>query len=89
MRRHDPAASVCAAGESRTDDGVVDVHSLRHTCASRLARAGVPISFTQKLLGHSTIELTSRFYAHTGLEEMRAALGQLDGGGGTYELRVV
>jgi integrase len=76
--------------EPKDADGrVVDVHSLRHTCASRLARAGVPITFTQKLLGHSTIELTSRFYTHTGLEEMRKALGQLDGGGQRYELRAV
>lgn len=74
------------------DGRVVDVHSLRHTCASRLARAGVPITFTQRLLGHSTVELTSRYYTHTGLEEMRAALGQLDEVGGDtkkYELRAV
>jgi len=50
---------------------------------------GVRITFTQKLLGHSSIQLTSRFYTHTGLEEMRAALGQLDGGGKRYELRAV
>jgi integrase len=74
------------------DGRVVDVHSLRHTCASRLARAGVPITFTQKLLGHSTVELTSKFYIHAGLDEMRAALGQLEqpeAGGKQYELRVV
>jgi hypothetical protein len=44
------------------------------------------------LTGHSTIELASRFYTHTGLEEMRAALGQLDGPGSEgrrHELRVV
>jgi integrase len=71
---------------------VVDIHSLRHTCASRLAWAGLPITFAQKLLGHSTIELTSRFYTHTGLTEMRAALGQLEGpdaGGRKHELRAV
>jgi integrase len=32
------------------DGRVVDVHSLRHTCASRLARAGLAIT-AEKLLG--------------------------------------
>jgi integrase len=74
------------------DGRVVDVHALRHTCASRLARAGVPITQTQRLLGHSTSELTAKFYVHSSLEDLRAALGQVDGveaGGEQCDLRLV
>src|SRR5260370_39542497 len=38
-------------------------HDLRHTFASRLAMAGVPLLEIQQLLGHKTISMTLR-YAH-------------------------
>jgi integrase len=64
------------AGISRVDahGDVLDIHALRHSCASRLARAGVPITHTQRLLGHSSIELTSRYYTHLGTDDLRAAI---------------
>jgi integrase len=36
---------------------------LRHTCASRLAQAGVDIKRIQEFLGHKTLAMTLR-YAH-------------------------
>jgi integrase len=57
---------------------VLDVHSLRHTCASRLARRGVPITTTQRLLGHSSVELTSRYYTHLELNDLRAAVESME-----------
>lgn len=39
------------------------IHALRHTCASRLAMAGVPLAVIQQWLGHATITTTMR-YAH-------------------------
>jgi integrase len=57
-----------------------DVHACRHSLASRLARAGVPITHAQKLLGHSTMELTARVYTHLGEEQMRAAIARIEPG---------
>lgn len=39
------------------------LHALRHTCASRLVQAGVPLYTVSKWLGHSSIKQTER-YAH-------------------------
>ncbi|MDE7065817.1 MAG: tyrosine-type recombinase/integrase, partial [Desulfovibrionaceae bacterium] len=38
-------------------------HMLRHTCATRMARAGVPLTVIQAWLGHADIKMTMR-YAH-------------------------
>ena len=47
----------------RADLNDVTFHTLRHTFASRLAVAGVPLYDISKMLGHSTITMTQR-YAH-------------------------
>ena len=39
-------------------------HSLRHGYGSILITSGVPIATVSKLLGHSSIEITSRIYYH-------------------------
>lgn len=53
---------------------IVDVHSLRHTAASRFARSGVPITTTARILGHSDIQLTNRYYTHVAIDDLRAAV---------------
>lgn len=40
-------------------------YCLRHTFCTDLETAGVPINIARQLMGHSTIELTSRIYTHT------------------------
>lgn len=40
-------------------------YCLRHTYCTRLQEAGVPINVARELMGHSSIELTSRIYTHT------------------------
>ena len=45
------------------------VHSLRHTCASRLVQRGAPLDAVQDWLGHSSIDLTRR-YAHVNAERL-------------------
>lgn len=52
----------------------IDIHALRHTFASRLARNGVGLSQAQKLLGHSDPKLTAAIYTHLDTEDLRAAV---------------
>ena len=42
----------------------VSFHSLRHTHASMLLRAGVPVLTVSRRLGHSTASMTLDVYAH-------------------------
>src|SRR5688572_13509585 len=67
---------LAAAGIPRKDgEGrKVDLHSLRHTCASRLARGGVGLVLAQRLLGHSDPKLTARVYSHVEVEDLRGAV---------------
>lgn len=46
-----------------SDDPQFVPHMLRHTCATRLARAGIGMPIIQAWMGHSTIQTTMR-YAH-------------------------
>jgi integrase len=39
-------------------------HGLRHTTASLLLMAGVPIAMVSRMLRHSSIAVTERIYAH-------------------------
>ena len=55
----------------------VDIHSLRHSFASRLARNGVGMAQAQKLLGHSDPKLTMAIYTHLGTEDLRGAVESL------------
>jgi len=55
----------------------IDIHALRHTFASRLARNGVGLSHAQKLLGHSDPKLTAAIYTHLDTEDLRAAVESL------------
>ncbi len=48
------------------------MHDLRHTFASWLALAGVPIQVIKELLGHHNIQITM-IYAHLNTEALRAA----------------
>jgi integrase len=63
-----------------TDAGVraVGWHVLRHTFASHLVQAGVPLKAVQELLGHSTITMTER-YAHLSPDVRREAVMALEG----------
>ncbi len=59
----------------KTERGeIVDVHSLRHTCASRMARSGVGLLQAQRILGHSDVRMTAQVYSHLGLDDLRAAI---------------
>jgi integrase len=51
----------------------VSFHGLRHSCASLLLAAGVPVRDVSELLGHSDVRLTLTSYAHV-LDENRAKM---------------
>ncbi|WP_239104229.1 hypothetical protein [Microbispora corallina] len=44
---------------------------------SLLLDLGVPPHIVREIVGHSDIEVTMKVYAHTSLNEKRAALGKL------------
>ena len=46
------------------DLGDLRYHDLRHTHATLLLRLGVPVHLVSRRLGHTSIQVTLRFYAH-------------------------
>ena len=64
-----------AAGiEPRNERGErIDVHSLRHTAATRLARAGWPMAKLQRFMGHADPRTTQRYYDHLQAEDLETA----------------
>lgn len=51
-------------------------HDLRHTCASWLVQAGVPIYTVAEILGHSSVQVTKR-YAHLAPQHLQDAIEKL------------
>ncbi len=51
-----------------------DPHWFRHSAATRWLRDGVPVEVVSKLLGHSSVTVTSAVYGHLTAEDARAAL---------------
>ncbi|MGK9369693.1 tyrosine-type recombinase/integrase [Melioribacter sp. Ez-97] len=52
-------------------------HCLRATAATRWASNKVPIFTVSKLLGHSTVNVTTRYYAGIDLDELRDAVNRI------------
>ncbi len=59
-------------------------HSCRHTCASWLVQAGVPLFTVKEILGHSTIALTER-YSHLAPSTFRQAAEAIEQAGAIRE----
>ena len=76
------------AGIARLDETgrKIDLHALRGTFATRLARNGIALTVTQKLLGHADPKLTAKAYTKLEVADARMAIQSLapaptDGGG--------
>ena len=51
-----------------------DPHWFRHSLATRMLRDGVPVEVVSKVLGHSSVAITSAVYGHLTAEDARRAL---------------
>lgn len=60
-----------------SDDKDFVAHVCRHTCASRLVRAGMSLPVVKEWLGHKTIQTTMR-YAHLMPQDLKQAAACLD-----------
>jgi integrase len=54
------------------------LHDLRHSAASLMLTLGVPLKTIQEVLGHSSIAVTSSFYAHLGEQLKQQAADAMD-----------
>ena len=54
-------------------------HDCRHTYASRLRQAGVPLGSTSELLGHKGLAM-SRRYAHLSISNLHEAVARIANG---------
>jgi len=70
-----------------SDAGTLDLHALRATYATLLARAGVSLAQTQRLMRHSTPALTARTYLKLRIEDGHDAVAKIDGTGGKPSAR--
>ena len=57
------------AEKKRNNDNLVisenwDFHSMRHTHATMLLEAGIPLAAIQERLGHTNIDMTEHYTAH-------------------------
>lgn len=55
----------------------VTFHTMRHTCASWMVMQGINLYLVQKVLGHSTIQVTER-YAHLAPDQLKLAANAID-----------
>lgn len=53
------------------------IHTYRHTFGTNLCKNGVPIQTASKLMGHSSIEVTAKYYINTSDEEKAIAIDKL------------
>jgi integrase len=55
----------------------ITFHGLRHTCATLMFQAGVPVKVIQERLGHKRVEITLGIYAHVLPSMQRDAAARL------------
>jgi integrase len=53
---------------------VMTFHELRHTAATLMARAGIPVGEVQRILGHKNIQTTLETYTHYAAQDLARAV---------------
>jgi integrase len=61
---------------SRAEIPDCSFHVLRHSSASYLVQAGIPLYVVSQILGHKTLAMTAR-YSHLAMENLKDALAVL------------
>jgi len=61
----------------RNPEGKIDLHALRHTFVSLMARAGTPLPVAQQLARHADSKTTARHYVHILGQDKLAAVAAL------------
>jgi integrase len=52
----------------------VDIHALRRTAGTRLARHAVPLATVSAIMGHSDVRLTQRYYIDLRIGDTKKAV---------------
>lgn len=75
----DPRNALRALKVAATSAGLagVGLHTLRHSAASMMLSAGVPLKVVSELLGHSGISITADVYGHVSPDVSRSAVEAL------------
>lgn len=81
MRLFDRVCALAKIERINVHGESLDIHALRHSAATRMARRGVPMTVTQKILGHADARMTGRVYTHLDIDDMRDALEAAGGCG--------
>ncbi|MQA84374.1 MAG: tyrosine-type recombinase/integrase [Streptosporangiales bacterium] len=77
--KRDWDAVVTAADIRPKGDEGTGIHRLRHTYAGDLIRQGVDIYVVSRLMGHSSVRVTEKYYAHLRKETLESAREALNG----------
>ena len=64
-------------GRAAEVDVTATFHTLRHSAATTLMAAGVPLPVISRVLGHSSVRVTGDIYAHVSTEHTRDAVDRL------------
>jgi integrase len=87
-RRHGPISKAFALRATRAGFGGFRFHDLRHTHATLLLQAGVPVAAVSARLGHANAAITLGIYSHS-TSDAEAAAAQVAGSLLSNTLKVV
>ena len=75
----DPRNALRAISTAAKASGMtgVGLHTLRHSFATHMLEAGVPLHTVSELLGHSSVAVTGDVYGHVSTEGARSAVERL------------
>lgn len=62
--------------KKHADVPALNAHELRHTYGTLLYKAGTDIYTIQKLMGHASIEITTKIYVHNDIDTIKKAMKQ-------------
>lgn len=65
-------------GEKGRVQSPLSFHSLRHSCTSAMANAGISVELRQQITGHSSAEMNA-IYTHHELQQLKSAINAIPG----------